>query len=448
MSTSKTLSWRCIMPNPYFEVAHSYLQRPFCSLGRSLIISGIALLLFISCIRQKHAFPPACLVTLTVLFAYWAIHVKGQFTNAQASLTPGFRKVHGVVAIIVAIIFVIILPGVAAPLIGWQSLGFVSVSTLLFGILLWIILRPGYIFSLLLSAGLLFIGLKPIWTRIEPIFFGKEPIQAFIIMSIGVILSITGIIRLFLLNEEKPEYHLSFPPPFIDGRAKLWLDNRQVAGMIYHARHATDSYWSRIHRWGHSSLIVWFALYCAILMFLFHKLGESWSGVNTPSGITIAFATIIPIILVIIKLAFAEKRFLSRELMMPVRRDSYLKQVGMLFANILFTSWGVMIAVSIVDISTKAAKPGLEFLIYSVSYSLMIQIWLFGLAIWIISFRSSIMPFIIMFIAFIFSVRNIPALEGQVMFPWSSFILGALLACLGLLLTWRGYRRWLVADFD
>jgi len=153
MSISKTLSWKCIMPNPYFQVAHTYLQRLFCSLERSLITSGIALLLFISCFSQKHAFPPARLVPFIALFAYWAIHVKGQFTNAQASLTPGFRRVHGVVAIIVAIIFVIILPGVAAPLIGWQSLGFVSISTLLFGILLWIILPPGPIFFLLWSAG-------------------------------------------------------------------------------------------------------------------------------------------------------------------------------------------------------------------------------------------------------------------------------------------------------
>jgi hypothetical protein len=141
------------MPNPYFQVARTYLQRLFCSLKRSLITSGIALFLFIGCFSQKQAFPPARLVPFIALFAYWAIHVKGQFTNAQASLTPGFRRVHGVVAIIVAIIFVIILPGVAAPLIGWQSLGFVSISTLLFGILLWIILPPGPIFFLLWSAG-------------------------------------------------------------------------------------------------------------------------------------------------------------------------------------------------------------------------------------------------------------------------------------------------------
>jgi hypothetical protein len=441
------------MSNPYFQVALTYLQRLFCSLARSLITSGIALLFFIGWFRQRHAFPPVSLFPFMALFAYWAIHVKGQFADSRASLTPGFRKVHGVVAIIVAVIFVIILPGVAAPLIGWQSLGFVSISTLLFGIILWFILRSVRTFFLLMSIGLLFIMHKPIWNRIEPIFSGKEPIQAFIIMSLGLILSITGIIRLFLLNEEKPEYHLNLIPK--DGRGKLsglqwqrWLRNRMAVGMIYHARHATDSYWSRMHRWGYSHLYIWNALLLAAYMSLMSKLTEFWSGGTFPSGIKIAFATMIPITMAI-ALAIAKKDYLSHELMMPVRRDAYLKQVGMLFANIQFTWWGMMIAVSIVDISTKAVKPGPELLIYSFFYSLMIQVLLFGLAIWIFSFRSiNIVTPLIMLIAFIFSVRNIPDLERQVMFPWWSLILGALLACLGLLLTWWGYRRWLVADFN
>jgi len=432
------------MPNPYFEVALTYLQRLFCSLKRSLITLGITLLLYIGYFKQKQAFPPGCLVPFIALFAYWAIHVKGQFADSRASLMPGFRKVHGVVAIIVAIIFVIILPGMAAPLIGWQSLGFVSISTLLFGIIFWFILRWGFTSFLFMSSGFVFIFHKPIWTRIEPIFTGKEPIQAFIIMSLGVILSITGIIRLFLLNEEKPEYHKDGQGQLSDLRRRRWVCNR----MIYHARHATDSYWSRMHRWGYSCLIVWSALYLAVYMSLMFKLGEFWSGANTPSGIKIGFATFLPIIGAIALAITKKKGFLSNELMMPVRRDAYLKQVGMLFANIQFTSWGVMIAVFIVDISTKAVKPGPELLIYSIVYSVMIQILSFGLAVWILSFRSYIMPFIILFIAFFFSLRNMSALEGQVMFPWGSLILGALLACLGLLLTWWGYRRWLVADFD
>ena len=145
-STLKTLSWRCIMPNPYIQVTRTYLQRLFCSPGRSLISLGIALVFLVSVFIDRYFIPPFYLVPLIALFVYWAVHVKGQFTDARASLTPGFRKVHGVVATISAIVFVILLPGAAAPLIGWQFLGFISISTFLFGIILWYILHPGRIF--------------------------------------------------------------------------------------------------------------------------------------------------------------------------------------------------------------------------------------------------------------------------------------------------------------
>ena len=458
------------MPNRYFQVARTYLQRPFCSLRRSLIISGIlclfVLLFFDSGSSGKHEFPPVFLFPFIALFAYWAIHVEGQFADARASLTPGFRKVHGVVATIFAIVFVILLPGVVAPLIGWQSLGFVSISTFLFGIILWFILRPSFTFVLLMMAGLIFIAQKPILNGIEQIFCGKEPIQAFIIISIGVILSITGIIRLFLLNEEKPEYHLNLKFPK-DGQDKLsdlqwrklekaysrgwrrWFANRPVGRMIYHARHATDSYWSRIQRWNSSNRSVWYALFNATYINLFLILIYSLSNGTFLPGIRIAMATFLPVFLV--NKQYNEKtRFMAQDLMMPVRRDAYLKQVGMSFATSQFIQWGAFLFVTVLLMFPSAAKPTPEFLIISISYSLMIQIGLFGLAIWISSLRSTIMNFLFPIVTFL-SVMFIMAMSGfnaQMTVPWWSLIMGALFACLGLLLAWRGYRLWMVADFD
>jgi len=45
------------------------------------------------------------------------------------------------VAAIVAFVFVILLPGVIALLISWHPLRLVSITTFLFGIILWGILR-------------------------------------------------------------------------------------------------------------------------------------------------------------------------------------------------------------------------------------------------------------------------------------------------------------------
>ena len=82
----------------------------------------------------------------------------------------------------------------------------------------------------------------------------------------------------------------------------------------------------------------------------------------------------------------------------------------------------------------------------------MIQIWLFGFAIWVLSFRSINVTILIMFIAAILSATpiNIMPINAQTMIQWRPLImpLGGLLAAIGLLLTWWGYRRWLVADFN
>ena len=80
----------------------------------------------------------------------------------------------------------------------------------------------------------------------------------------------------------------------------------------------------------------------------------------------------------------------------------------------------------------------------------MIQIWLFGFAIWVLSFRSINVTILIMFIAAILSAMPISVMPftAQAMIQWRHFImpLGCLLGAIGLLLAWWGYRRWVVVD--
>ena len=160
-------------------------------------------------------------------------------------------------------------------------------------------------------------------------------------------------------------------------------------------------------------------------------------------------ATVMPVF-VVNKQFEVKSRFMARDLMMPVIRDAYLKQLGMSFATSHFILWGGFLTVSVLWIFTESTKPGPELLIFLISYSLMIQIWLFGLATWILSFRSINVTIPIMFITAILSAMpiNLIPFNAQTMIQWRHFImpLGCLLATTGLLLTWWGYRRWLVAD--
>ena len=135
---------------------------------------------------------------------------------------------------------------------------------------------------------------------------------------------------------------------------------------------------------------------------------------------------------------------------MPVRRNAYLKQVGMSFAANQFIQWGAFITVTILLMFLSDAKPTPEFIIISISYSLMMQIWFFGLAIWVSSIGSTAMNFLYFFAAYfmLMVIMIISGFNAQITVPWSSLIVAASFAVLGLLLTWWGYRRWMVADLD
>jgi hypothetical protein len=470
MSASKTVSWRCTMPNPCIQVALTYFRQPFSSARRSLLILSILFFLVIFFFvagrsENHHEFSPIHLFLFIVLFAYWAIHLKEQFADSRASLMPGFRTVHGVVAAMAAIVFGVLLPGVMAPLIGWQSLGFVSITTLLFGAILWFILHPGF-FTALITVGCISILVEPIRSGIEQIVWGHKPVQAFIFMGVGAVLSITGIIRLFLLNEEMPEYNLNIRASR-EGRTQ-WSDlqwqriekshsrglrskltDRPIENLIYHAQHATDSNWSRIRRWSVSNITVWSAGLIAVVFYLMFMLIGFFTGSRIGMAMPFGMSTCLSIGTVIGSMG-VKNRSISHELMMPVRRAAYLKQLGMSAAIDQIIMWGAFMAVFIVWMFTVAAKPDPELLAYMIAYSAWVQIWVFGLAVWLLSFRSNILTVMIISIAIIPTLVPLAALDAQLPLQWRPLILlfGGLLAGIGLMLTRSAYCRWMIADFD
>ena len=247
------------MPNTYFQVVRTYLQRPFCMLEKYLFISFITLVFtgvslpFIYIEKQKY-FVAIILLLFVFLLTNLVIHVKEQFTDARASLAPYFRKVHGFVATVAAIFFVVLIPAATAMLFSWHTPGVVAITMFLFGIILWSILLLGNKFIPFIWVGCLITLLEPVRNSIAKIISGNDLLQTSVIISIGAILSITGIIKLFLLKEENPEYlrNLEFSSGNSKGCRK-WLVDRTAARMIYNSHHAAGSYRSRMLRWNFSN---------------------------------------------------------------------------------------------------------------------------------------------------------------------------------------------------
>jgi hypothetical protein len=285
-------------------------------------------------------------------------------------------------------------------------------------------------------------------------------------MGIGTTLSIAGILRLLLLNEEMPEYHLKMFIPR-EGRIRmsdrewqkiekwyspgwrLWLAERPLANLIYHAQHAPDSKWSRVRRWNVANLTVWSACFAAIGFFIGFLVMSWFSGGEI--RITMLFGVgISSSVVTVFGPMWKNGSSFFHELMMPVRRDCYLKQRGMAVAFSQFIMWGASMISIILWIFISNKELHFELLAYLIAYSALIQPWMFGLAVWLTSFRSVALTIMIASIALSPTLAPIAALDAQLPVQWRPLILliGSIFACLGLMLAWRAYRRWLVADFD
>ena len=160
------------MRNPYTQVALTYLRRPFSSWKIGILFIAVFLLAILgSHVAGRHEhlrYPPAPmsaqeaammqrvqeivssresmmmhisvlmeLLAFESLFVVLAVHVKGQFVDSRAHLMPGFRRIHATIAGAAALLCAVFLPAAFAWLVGWSSAGFVAITVLLFGILLW-----------------------------------------------------------------------------------------------------------------------------------------------------------------------------------------------------------------------------------------------------------------------------------------------------------------------
>jgi hypothetical protein len=415
--------------------------------------------------ENHHEFSPFHLMLFVALFAYWGIHSKEQFADARASLVPGFRAVHGAVASLMAIVFGIVLPATIAPMIGWQSLAFVSITVLLFGATLWCILLRNNVLGWPILLGFASAFTKPIRGGLEQIVLGHNPVLAFALFGIGAVLSIAGIVRLFRIKEEMPEYHLKTE---FHGEGQLQMSDRQwqtflksyfqgvrgrlfdkfMARLIYHARHASDSNWSGVHRWVVSYSNVWST--CShFIGFYFVLLLMSWfpgEGKNMIYLWPVLFSSFVSF-----ERLRRKKPFLSRDLLMPVKRDAYLRQLGMATVESYLVDRGACMAVLILLTFTTAVKLPPELLAYIIAFYALSQIWFFGLEVWLLSFRSTGLAYVILSFAVFPTIAPLVVLLAPFTpTKWRllALLMGGLLACFGMLLTWRAYRRWLVTDFD
>ena len=400
------------------------------------------------------------------LFVYLTMHAKDQFANPRAHLMPGFRRVHGTIFAAAAIVFALLVPAMFSWLLGWHSLGFVAISLLLFGAILWsVLLLPSSAWPMwLIMVGAVLANVEPGQSWTQQLVFGKLELQAAAILLLGAAITLLGAVRLLRLNEDMREYtwlkwdlarrrvELIGYRPAPGNRAGRAAE-RHVAWLTRHARRATASRWSRVCRWQTMpgvGLRVWPV---AIGSVLFFEVLRRTAAQPMPLG-PICFGQILFFpACASMGFAIAHGRMLAYESLRPVDRSSYVRETGMSLLSCHLRIWGVIGSVLILWLLATQQPYSPLVLANAALISAAAQLCTFGGAMWaarlgpqgimVFGFIGALLLGAVMSSVLLFSN------QWAIMFPpvLVTILAAAILAGLGLLLTWTAYRRWLTADF-
>ncbi len=463
--------------NPYAQVALSYLRRPFSSLhGGVMAVASIVMLVapFLGALDRDgihEEFRFYHLMPYWIVFGYLAEHAKGQFADSRAHLTPGFRRVHATVAGIATLIFAMILPATLAWCLGWDLISLVALVMLLFGTILWMTLAVAAWPTLVMLAGWWTLFVSELGQAyVRELISGHSEALAVALLGLGILIILRAGIQLVRLNEDMPGYYCWTTTGWAGTNQlnrQVWQawagkratrpgwrgrsEEKRMARLIAHARGAPISRWARVCRWQVTmgpNLSAGVSAFVAIFIVQF----STWAA-HKPSligAISVIFPVMVP---AIVSIGRARMRvpMLAHELLKPVERGPYLRQLGLAMLLTQLQFW----AATSIGFAVSGLLPiweplSLVLLADGLVISAALQAYTFGAAIW--SARPGRQ-----------SLASVGPLWGLIVFamctqmliachrtpPVSAAVLtGAFLLAVGILLTWAGYRRWLVTDFD
>jgi hypothetical protein len=465
---------------PYAQAALTYVRRAFSFPWGWLVTMGYISMFIVSLEilhggEQPHVavgpiwFP---LWAATGLYYLFALHVKDQFADSRARLTPGFCRVHATVAAAIALLLAVLLPLLFIWLAGLRSLGLVALTAFLFGAVLCSVALNSYLVSWFFFLILLTTFSVPAKIVLWQLLSGQLETYAVALLAFGVVLAIFSGIRLVRLNEDMSAYHRIMSAGWA-GKSKstgqaqfgLWmlpaawrerlLENK-MARLMNHARRASASRWSRVCRWQAGMPSGWSAL----LMGVFSIIAFCcWIMICTSGQLLQITNAVLPVAMYFLNLLmlamylgiFDRMRVpsMARELLLPVDRRNYLRQVGMAAAvgqfqfwagiSIGMALWARFIAPQAVSQTSLAGLLGVVTLLHP---------WFFGVGAWVMRNRTLGAQVTSLMLAWFVSMIPSSFCTPTDNLTRIALPLAGILAILGLLLTYGAYRRWLAADID
>jgi hypothetical protein len=467
------------IPNPYVQVALTYLRRPFSSPLNAVfsllyvIISGGYFAALFSGGRNDMPKPIIIIIMSSwtiMLFWFFAVHVKNQFTDSRARLTPGFCRVHVAVAAAVALVLVVLFPAALIWLAGLRSVGIVAVSVLAFGAIFCSTMVPVKPLSWILALCIVAIFLEPVRDVLWRLLAGQYEVQAIALLAIGAALTIYGGIKLVGLNEDVPSYHrpilnswsgnytrvrpLNYGVWMLPSGARERLMEKNIARCVYHARRASVSRLSRVCRWEFGMPAGWLIFPVILIVCGYISISIFAGDILRKAEMWYILSFYFFFLPLLFWMYFRHWRMpmLGRELLLPVDRRDFVRQIGMAALLVQLRIWaGMSAGIALWMAITAGEALSISALASLLAIFTLLQPWFFGVGAWLMKYRS-VHAIVFGFMMAIY-LSFVPCVLSAATSPYSSWSyatlpLAAVIGILGLLLCRGAYRHWLTADFD
>jgi hypothetical protein len=485
------------MANPYIQVGLTYIRHLFRRGNFLFLIFACPMLFMATSARDAFAILPL-LMCIPFLLLLFVSHVAAPFADWRAHLTPNFRHIHAVVAVAATFIVIVVLPAMLALLAGCSLVAAVAIVAFLLGATLWSLARglatpDGSALMMIVVMGYPLLAVACVLVpslRQEFIQFmsGQLELQAIALICIGLVMIVLGGMQLSRLDNDVlgAQYYLrglnawgrqnrgSAPwadlPKLNERTVTNWLVFRRFDGQIErlaeHARRASTSRWSAVCRWRVGMSNGWTSWLLGVGVVIAVEFAAwAWAVARGKLEPSMLFWLLLigliacPSVMSLSQL-IPRNYLLGYEIMLPVARQTYLREIVMAFAISHLRMWGGMYTGFMLWWFTAAQEP-LQFGLMAnvLACSALAQVGLFGVGLCIISLAKPYSPqMVIMAFGAIWGVlcsaiaawvamlrvSPLPALRDS-LWPLAG---AGLFAMFGLLLIWLAYRRWLVADFD
>ena len=452
--------------NPYVQVALTYVRRPFSSWQTSFFTSialaaGVfAILLFFSVfqlvpvavavkpnetvtLRVRNMYPDsqtdfvgasAMLLVAAFLSGFLAMHVKEQFAESRSTLMPNFRRIHTAVAAVATLILAVVAPAILSWSMGLRSVGLLAITVFVCGAMFWsvLVLSNWMIWPMLT---MVVVGLSQS-ARHALIVLVSGQFEALVVglLALGATIVVLAGMRLFRLNEEMPEYYRRMPMGWAakgrmsdqnvdyDGpwpRVVMdWFQEQAITHLTRHVRYAAGSPWSRICRWRIGTPTGWRVLLWGLFPFGYFQLlswylplpmsGAVQNSMATSTMVANSFA-FLPMILIMPQLVgwlMMRTRTLAYELMLPVGRRSYVRQLITGLATSYFEFCGVILTSTVLwCLLAVAIPPPLGYVGSLAAAVVLTQVCQFGVVVFAHTITSlRILRFAVVMLALIGSM--------------------------------------------